>query len=1010
MLSKKILGFSLIILILAITIGAVSAEDNSTLLGDDSPITNEKTFDDIKTALDKASAQDTVELEGTYVSQGNQIKIDKDITIQGKNAILDGRNSSRIFATNRNVVFRDLTFMNGASNEGGGAVYSTSEKNTLTFINCTFINNKADTGEPGGITREMGGGAIVSLGSLEIINCTFKDNFAQYGSAIKYSGDTINIRNSQFIHNTGGDKVIYAWARTKIADSTFTNNSGFAIGSDYKAEVKNCSFINNGGGIYCEQDGDINNCIFINNDKGIESFYPGNTLTVKNSQFSKNKVAITLNSNSVMDNLTFINNTKGIESSSWSDEAFYGPDPQEITITNTLFQSNRKGAITNQYNTLKISSCEFENNTGDYGASIQNIGGTVTLKNTKLTNNTPASLVCADYYHTLSEGISYGTISIDGSKFENVNLDDSLKLLGDDSPISNEKTFDDIKTALDKASAKDTVELEGTYVSQGNQIKIDKDITIQGKNAILDGRNSSRIFATNRNVVFRDLTFMNGASNEGGGAVYSTSEKNTLTFINCTFINNKADTGEPGGITREMGGGAIVSLGSLEIINCTFKDNFAQYGSAIKYSGDTINIRNSQFIHNTGGDKVIYAWARTKIADSTFTNNSGFAIGSDYKAEVKNCSFINNGGGIYCEQDGDINNCIFINNDKGIESFYPGNTLTVKNSQFSKNKVAITLNSNSVMDNLTFINNTKGIESSSWSDEPFYGPDPQKITITNTLFKSNRKGAITNQYNTLKISSCEFNANTGDYGAAIQNIGGTVTLKNTKLTNNTPASLVCADIFHTSSESIYYGTISIDGSKFKNINLDDSLKKVELIKITAPAVNTVYCSGDKLIVNITNINTGKPVKNCEIELKVFTGKKSKTYTSTTNSNGIATFSASSLDAGAHNVEITSTYPCTSKKTTTKITVKKASTIVKAPKVTNKKYFKVSVKHKTTKKPVKKVVIKLKIGKTTYKVKTDKKGVAKFNTKNLKSGKYNVKITSGNSNYKISAKSAITIKR
>ena len=97
-----------------------------------------------------------------------------------------------------------------------------------------------------------------------------------------------------------------------------------------------------------------------------------------------------------------------------------------------------------------------------------------------------------------------------------------------------------------------------------------------------------------------------------------------------------------------------------------------------------------------------------------------------------------------------------------------------------------------------------------------------------------------------------------------------------------------------------------------------------------------------------------------------------------------------------------------------MTIKKAPTSVKAPKVTNKfkksKYFKVTVKNKVTKDPVKKTVIKLKIGKKTYNVKTDSKGVAKFNTKKLKVGKYKVVISSGSDNYKISAKSTIKIKK
>ena len=100
--------------------------------------------------------------------------------------------------------------------------------------------------------------------------------------------------------------------------------------------------------------------------------------------------------------------------------------------------------------------------------------------------------------------------------------------------------------------------------------------------------------------------------------------------------------------------------------------------------------------------------------------------------------------------------------------------------------------------------------------------------------------------------------------------------------------------------------------------------------------------------------------------------------------------------------------------TTTVKITKAKTIIKAPKVTAKhkksKYFKVTVKNKATKKAVKNTYVKIKIDKKTYKIKTTSKGIAKINTKKLKIGKHKVVISSGNSNYIMSAKSTITIKK
>jgi len=125
-----------------------------------------------------------------------------------------------------------------------------------------------------------------------------------------------------------------------------------------------------------------------------------------------------------------------------------------------------------------------------------------------------------------------------------------------------------------------------------------------------------------------------------------------------------------------------------------------------------------------------------------------------------------------------------------------------------------------------------------------------------------------------------------------------------------------------------------------------------------------------------------------------------------------------LDVGTYKIVVhdddESIYKVPTKTATLKI--KPAKTTTKAPKVSHKykksKYFKVSVK--LNKKAVKKIKINLKIytGKKSknYIVKTDSKGIAKFNTKNLKIGKHKVVITSKNGNYIINAKSQITIKR
>ena len=91
---------------------------------------------------------------------------------------------------------------------------------------------------------------------------------------------------------------------------------------------------------------------------------------------------------------------------------------------------------------------------------------------------------------------------------------------------------------------------------------------------------------------------------------------------------------------------------------------------------------------------------------------------------------------------------------------------------------------------------------------------------------------------------------------------------------------------------------------------------------------------------------------------------------------------------------------------------KTFTIVSAPKLTKhvneSKTFDITVKNKKTKKPIANIILKIKILKKVYTVKTDSKGIAKFNTKRLGIGSHSLTIYSGNINYYVSAKSRIRI--
>ena len=175
MFRKRTICFSLILIILIISIGAVSAQDNSTQTHTDEG----KTFTDIKIAIDKASENDTIELEGTYYSEGKEIEINKSITITSKNgATLDAKFKSNILnISNVNVYINNINFINSQS-KTTAAIYS---QGNLTLTDSKFINNTIKNPDKissfllDDISRSAG--ALHSTNYATIINCEFEDNY-----------------------------------------------------------------------------------------------------------------------------------------------------------------------------------------------------------------------------------------------------------------------------------------------------------------------------------------------------------------------------------------------------------------------------------------------------------------------------------------------------------------------------------------------------------------------------------------------------------------------------------------------------------------------------------------------------------------------------------------------------------------------------------------------------------------------------------------------------------------
>ncbi len=81
-------------------------------------------------------------------------------------------------------------------------------------------------------------------------------------------------------------------------------------------------------------------------------------------------------------------------------------------------------------------------------------------------------------------------------------------------------------------------------------------------------------------------------------------------------------------------------------------------------------------------------------------------------------------------------------------------------------------------------------------------------------------------------------------------------------------------------------------------------------KTYAPSGIYVYKKSDKYYFGVENKNTGELIKGIKLKIKVYTGKKAKTYTVKTNKNGVASINTKNLKVGKHKVVVTT--PATAK--------------------------------------------------------------------------------------------------
>lgn len=555
--------------------------DNDVVLTDSSAAT----FDNLKVEINNAKPGSTLYLNKNYTKTSGNIDLHKSLTIDGQGHTLDCGANSRSFAFysySGDITLKNLKFKNAKNDNGGnGGVIFITGTAKYTIINCTFINNAADSR----------GGAIynnVEDNTLTIINSSFINNKASNdeGGAI-YSKGNLEIKNSYFEGNTarvdGG--AIYAERFVDISSTVFKSNK--ATG----AIVHKCF----GGAICAKKDLFVEYCNFTDNfaDNYGGAIYGYMTVLIDNSRFSKNSAkeggAIYKKGSEsmVVDGSMFIDN----KATSSKGGAIYSN--KWISIGNSSFISNSAssdgGAIYSDYVQFEMASSFVNNSANGHGGAIYTSKIGITSKGLYFNSNRATS----DFGGALYINNDCGDVYFYNSTFVKnyANAGDGGAIYSDSSGTSIHLT---------------NCNFTENYANNGKSKRYGGAVCSKG------------------DVYVANSSFANNWAENSGGAIYGYSK---VYLADNSYFNNN--------YVKNDYGGAVYCDVLANVDNCAFVSNRAREGGAIyANSKSTTTISKSYFASNSCNDRggAVYLDSRygeLYLNENAFISNNAGGQGKD---------------------------------------------------------------------------------------------------------------------------------------------------------------------------------------------------------------------------------------------------------------------------------------------------------------------------------------------------------------------------------------------
>ncbi|WP_405264734.1 hypothetical protein [Methanobrevibacter sp.] len=594
-----------------------------------------------------------------------------------------------------------------------------------------------------------------------------------------------------------------------------------------------------------------------------------------------------------------------------------------------------------------------------------------------------------------------------------------------DAGNSTVKTYSDLQILVNDTEEGSTLVLNESfeYNSTSDEslidgVSISRNITIIGKNnAYFDGGEVSRclFIGSNCSVILKNITFKNGYSENGGGAVFL-NETSNLTLYDCIFDNNRVYNSDGGALNARVGT-------NVEIYNCTFANNTSTRVS---------NLAWDSYKCGMGSAICVRIGSNLRISDSKFLRNNAFLATillvtyNDVTVNlstimVNNTLFENNTstnrGVIYLDElgRGEFLNSVFRNN----HITHSGGVLEIDTAEYS------------LVENCRFEDNS-AVTGGAINIKVFDTNYLSNAIVRNCVFMRNKAssygGAIASKYGVTEISNCKFYFNdAATYGGAIYSKYGSIKISDSSFGDNSAndggAIYINSDHSSVVNSGFARNIANEKGGAICSKNTDIYSVGCKYSKNTAPAGVNVYGA---FLVKITY--STKDAKNLKIKIKITSpwkvslaqkikikiSSKNK-YTSKwlkTNSKGQLTITVpSKVTIAKKYIKISMKNGVGSVQSITKI--KDSAKFKYDKKVKKGSKIAVTAKNKATKKLIKKTKFKVKVftGKKykTFVVKSNSKGIFKIKTKNLTKGLHKINVILNNSKYNVNSKFYVRIK-